>query len=145
MKKTCFQFLSTFPAFSRLVWIWPSIAAPCLIHLLKYLPAESTTIAVDWGEEQYLLPNRLGYLWQRCPQGVLGMNQIILHTIHHSVIPRSVGSWLVRHRIHNLSRGPVSPQKIKFSCFQLNLLVKAEKGDLSTFVTNGEWHLLGKI
>ena len=33
----------------------------------------------------------------------------------------------------------------KFSCFQLNLLVKAEKGDLSTFVTNGEWHLLGEI
>ena len=35
-------------------------------------------------------------------------------------------------------------ETIKFSCFQLNLLVKAEKGDLSTFVTNGEWHLLGK-
>ena len=31
-----------------------------------------------------------------------------------------------------------------FSCFQLNLIVKNEKGDLSTFVTNGEWHLLGK-
>jgi hypothetical protein len=34
---------------------------------------------------------------------------------------------------------------IKLSCFQLNLLVKDEKGDLSTFTTNGEWHLLGKL
>ena len=35
-------------------------------------------------------------------------------------------------------------QSERLCCFQLNLVVKNEKGDLSTFVTNGEWHLLGK-
>ena len=85
------------------------------------------------------------------------MHPIGLQTIHYAGSPRSVGSRLVSRDAY-FSKQTTSPfvprssrttnlfslETIKFSCFQLNLLVKAEKGDLSTFVTNGEWHLLGK-
>ena len=36
-KNTRFQFCRVFQLFLDLLWIWPSIADPCLIHLLKYL------------------------------------------------------------------------------------------------------------
>ena len=109
---------------------------------------------------QYLHPKSvlwwLDYLRKRCPLAPNALN-IGLQTIHYPGSPRSVGSPLVSRDAY-FSEQTTSPfvqrssrttqvfplETIKFSCFQLNLLVKAEKGDLSTFVTNGEWHLLGK-
>ena len=55
------------------------------------------------------------------------------------------GNYLIQWTQWSVWAQFISPPTYSLHCFQLNLLNKADSGDLAAYVLNGEWDLLGNV
>ena len=150
-KKDPFSVFVTFPAFSRLAVDLTLYCRPVFDTLTKVSSRRNISRARKASASKISL---VAAWFPLTAESSSGSPQLCTEcssdrTPDNTLLARGRFDWFIGsfpNRLHNLSRDQARRHAFfKFSCFQLNLLVKAEKGDLSTFVTNGEWHLLGEI